>query len=413
MRRWLTGMALALLAPAVLATSVAPQLVVDGQVLLAQSADGRVRLVHRAGDRAAVSVPALTRALAPYHRAGREPLVRVPALAWEQERRFTPLDGFDYLLAGSARLSADGGTLAVGAGREGALDAWLIRRGQAPERMLPTAMARYSSVTDISADGRTVVGWLLDRQSVARGFLWRERRGVRLLPDPLLLPLAVSADGTGLLASSDREDRDSLRRKALSAVLDPDAALLPGDPGVSLWRIGESPTQLAAEGRALAYARLQGAVLWRTREPGRLTVRLGHESQTFEADALAAGQVDRVSGGTMAANGRALLLQGRQHSVLLTPMQKLPLPAGLQADSVTFSSDGRHVAALFRASDRPGERALRAWWRDLTQGDSRRLRCAGDPAAGRLFLSADGYRLTLAGQAGGYCVFDLAPEVQP
>ena len=31
MRRWLTGMALALLAPAVLAAAAAPQLVVDGQ----------------------------------------------------------------------------------------------------------------------------------------------------------------------------------------------------------------------------------------------------------------------------------------------------------------------------------------------------------------------------------------------
>lgn len=412
MRGWLTAIALTLLAPAVLASAVAPHLVVDGQVLLAQSADGRVRLVHRAGGHPAAIAPALARTLAPCHRAGRELPVRVPALAWEQERHFTPLDGFDYLLAGSARLSAAGDTLAVGAGRDGALDAWLIRRRQVPERLVPATMARYSSVTDISADGRTVVGWLLDRQSVARGFLWRERRGVRLLPDPLLLPLAVSADGAELLASSYRKDRDSLRCLALSAVLDP-ATTTPSGPGLSLWRIGEAPAELAAEGRALAYARLQGAVLWRTREPGRPAVRLGHESQVFEADALAAGQVERVSGGTMAANGRALLLQGRQNSVLLTPMQKLPLPAGLQADSVTFSSDSRHVAALFRASDRPGERALRAWWRDLTQGDSRSLRCAGDPAAGRLFLSADGYRLTLAGQAGGYCVFDLAPEVQP
>ncbi|MCP9759398.1 hypothetical protein EGI20_08755 [Aquitalea sp. S1-19] len=146
-----------------------------------------------------------------------EPL-RAGAPVLEVGGRLRPLTGFDYVQR--ARLSRDGRVALLGAGQDGGLDAWRIGRDGKRERLLPKAAAAFSGVIDASADGNTVVGWLqTSADAVPQGFVWQATQGYRLLPEPLWLPFAISADGTRLFASTRRPSEAALARRALSRTL--------------------------------------------------------------------------------------------------------------------------------------------------------------------------------------------------
>ncbi|WP_227103433.1 hypothetical protein [Chromobacterium rhizoryzae] len=124
-----------------------------------------------------------------------------------------PLPKGGYFTASYVAMSRDGLTLAFGSGRDGKLEAVRWRRGGTLETLVPAGQAWLSGVTDISADGRTVIGWLLsDKGAMPRGFQWVEGKGFSLLPEPMSLPLALSADGAVTAGIALRGDLDTLRR---------------------------------------------------------------------------------------------------------------------------------------------------------------------------------------------------------
>lgn len=124
-----------------------------------------------------------------------------------------PLPEGSYFTTSYMAMSRDGLTLAFGTGRDGKLEAVRWRRGGALETLVPAGQAWLSGVTDISADGRTVIGWLLsDEKAMLRGFQWVEGKGFSLLPEPMSLPLALSADGAVTAGLALRGNLDMLRR---------------------------------------------------------------------------------------------------------------------------------------------------------------------------------------------------------
>ncbi|OQS41696.1 hypothetical protein [Chromobacterium haemolyticum] len=124
-----------------------------------------------------------------------------------------PLPEGSYFTTSYMAMSRDGLTLAFGTGRDGKLEAVRWRRGGALETLVPAGQAWLSGVTDISADGRTVIGWLLsDEKAMLRGFQWVEGKGFSLLPEPMSLPLALSADGGVTAGLALRGNLDMLRR---------------------------------------------------------------------------------------------------------------------------------------------------------------------------------------------------------
>lgn len=124
-----------------------------------------------------------------------------------------PLPKGGYFTSSYVAMSRDGLTLAFGSGLDGKLEAVRWRRGGALETLVPAGQAWLSGVTDISADGRTVIGWLLsDEKAMLRGFQWVEGKGFSLLPEPMSLPLALSADGGVTAGLALRGNLDVLRR---------------------------------------------------------------------------------------------------------------------------------------------------------------------------------------------------------
>ncbi|NDV13704.1 hypothetical protein [Crenobacter caeni] len=136
------------------------------------------------------------------------------APVFETAGRVTPIKGFAYVQR--ALLSGDGRYALLGAGEGGSLDAWRIGLDGKREQLLPRGAAAFSGVIDASADGNTVAGWLLAKaDAVPQGFVWQAGQGYRLLPAPLWLPYAVSADGRRVFASSRPPDANTLARQGL------------------------------------------------------------------------------------------------------------------------------------------------------------------------------------------------------
>lgn len=215
MRAWLIP--LLLLAGA--AQAAAPRLQ-SGVQLLEQSADGSTRLALSPAAPPPAALLARLKNLPELlgEESCRTDPLRAGAPAFEVGGRLSPVAGFDYVQ--HARLSRDGRVALLGAGQGGGLDAWRIGRDGKRERLLPKAAAAFSGVIDASADGNTVVGWLqASVDAVPQGFVWQANQGYRLLPDPLWLPFAISADGARVFASTRRPSETALARRALSRTL--------------------------------------------------------------------------------------------------------------------------------------------------------------------------------------------------
>ncbi len=211
MRAWMVP----LLLLAASAQAAAPRLQ-SGVQLLEQSADGSTRLAL--SPVAAPPAALLARLKHLPELLGEEGYRSEPLHAgaplFEVGGRQSAVSGFDYVQR--VRLSRDGRVALLGAGQDGALDAWRLGRDGKRERLLPKTAAAFSGVIDASDDGKTAVGWLqTSADAVPQGFVWQAGHGYRLLPDPLWLPFALSADGTRLLASSRRPDANTFARQHL------------------------------------------------------------------------------------------------------------------------------------------------------------------------------------------------------
>lgn len=187
-----------------------------GLRLVAQSADGGTRLaLSKAAPLPAALVARLK--IRP-ELLGEEGYRAEPLLGgapvFETGGRLTPIQGFTYVQR--VLLSGDGRQALLGAGDNGALDAWRVGRDGTRERLLPRGAAAFSGVIDASADGNTVAGWLQAKAGdVPQGFLWQAGQGYRLLPEPMWLPYALSADGTRVFGMSRRPDADTFARQGL------------------------------------------------------------------------------------------------------------------------------------------------------------------------------------------------------
>ncbi|NDV13705.1 hypothetical protein [Crenobacter caeni] len=192
---------------------------VAGRTLDAISADGTSLLLRAPGQRlddAGADLSALLGERLPEELHA----ILTPArgLAIRHAGQETPLGLPDdsYFAPLTARLSADGRVLAVSAGHGGALKALRVRVGEAPTQLVPDAQARYSGVSGVSDDGRVVAGWLLkDTHSLPKGFVWREGAGLTVLPVPLSLPRAISADGRVLAGTAYIGSPGQLRQASL------------------------------------------------------------------------------------------------------------------------------------------------------------------------------------------------------
>ncbi len=212
------ALAMTLTLPAVNAATLLYQS--EHRHVMAQSADGAYRLTHwetsdPPPDTAGLSTLVETLApLFPDRDTGKR-LIAIPRLALEHNGKEVPLAGLAYADALSAKLSRDGSVMVIGAGANGSLDAWRWTRHGRKQRLLPETLARFSSVTALSADGKVVTGWYLPHgaDAVPRGYLWRADTGFQALPAPLALPAGLSADGRTVFAATGTANRLGLLRQ--------------------------------------------------------------------------------------------------------------------------------------------------------------------------------------------------------
>ncbi len=181
------------------------------------------------------------------------------ALRSDNREDLVPLPAGSYFTSTHTRLSKDGRILALAAGKGGQLDALRWQRGGKLERLVPAAQAWRSGVSDMSADGKTITGWLLaDKNALPRGFVWTEQHGFSLLPETLSVPLAISADGTTLVGDSYRGTLAMLRQRMAVQTFENEAPLA-DNPRIKRWEI----VGVSDSGRRLAgFVQLANAPVW-------------------------------------------------------------------------------------------------------------------------------------------------------
>ncbi|GGY11867.1 hypothetical protein [Paludibacterium paludis] len=170
-----------------------------------------------------------------------------------------PLPAGSYAALTRARLSDDGRVLALAAGAGGRLDALRWQRGGQPERLVPEDRAWRSGVSDMSADGKTVTGWLLaSEDSLPQGFIWTADKGFSLLPEPLSVPLAISADGRTVAGDHYRGTLQMLAQRDALMRFDAESGLGENE-GVKHWET----LAVSGDGRRVAgYVELARSRTW-------------------------------------------------------------------------------------------------------------------------------------------------------
>lgn len=189
----------------------------DRQVELL-SYDGSVQLLNTPGNNAPQSSGVVTlantlRTLLPLHEQwvlrGAEQL----AIRAQGKESKLGLPAGSYYVPSTARLSDDGTVLALAAGHNGQLHAmrWQTTKGLQP--LIPAGKAHISGVSDMSNDGRTIIGWYQASPSdLTRGFMWTEAGGFTPLPAMLNEPVFTSGDGNVVLGEHYRATLKSLQQ---------------------------------------------------------------------------------------------------------------------------------------------------------------------------------------------------------
>lgn len=189
----------------------------DRQVELL-SYDGSVQLLNTPGNNAPQSTGVVTlantlRTLLPLHEQwvlrGAEQL----AIRAQGKESKLGLPAGSYYVPSTARLSDDGTVLALAAGHNGQLQAmrWQTTKGLQP--LIPSGKAHISGVSDMSDDGRAIIGWYQASPSdLTRGFMWTEAGGFTPLPAMLNEPVFTSGDGNVVLGEHYRATLKSLQQ---------------------------------------------------------------------------------------------------------------------------------------------------------------------------------------------------------
>lgn len=189
----------------------------DRQVQLL-SYDGSVQLLNSPGNNApqspgVVSLANALRTLLPLHDQwvlnGAEQL----ALRAQGKEIKLGLPAGSYYVPSTARLSDDGAVLALAAGHNGQLQALRWQKTQGLQPLIPAGKAQLSGVSDMSDDGRTIIGWYQATPSaLSRGFIWTEAEGFTPLPTMLTEPVFTSRDGKVVLGEHYRATLTSLQQ---------------------------------------------------------------------------------------------------------------------------------------------------------------------------------------------------------
>ena len=287
-----------------------------------------------------------------------------------------PLPKGSYFTTSYMAMSRDGLTLAFGTGRDGKLEAVRWRRGGALETLVPAGQAWLSGVTDISADGRTVIGWLLsDEKAMLRGFQWVEGKGFSLLPEPMSLPLVLSADGGVTAGLALRGNLDMLRRMRRMQDFMNESPLMSDDEVTKLQVSGVHP----GRGDVAGYFKHADTGVWHgfvwnpdegkpsRREP--LPWQAEAEGKTADAQVLAWAGMGGEDGNIFMESDAVRWRAGEGVSVIRAKSVLESLSADGRTVFVSFNRESDHSRAFVQVSPE-GEVDLEAAVRAETRKES-------------------------------------------